>query len=131
MVAVEADDGKQGITELVDHFVANVAMDPRINNYFHHTEIPHLKQNLVNQICQATGGPCVYASPSMRDVHRGMRITNAAFDALVEDLVRALNTYRIPEPEQQELLALLAPMRQDIVERPGGDGSRYERQKRR
>src|SRR5258708_39818732 len=101
MVAVEADDGKQGITELVDHFVANVAMDSRINNYFHHTEIPHLKQNLVNQICQATGGPCVYSPPSMGEVHRGMRINNAAFHALVEDLLRALNTCRVPEPEQR------------------------------
>jgi hemoglobin len=129
MVAAGADDGKQGLTQLVDQFVGNVAADPRIYAYFRHTDIPHLKHALVEQICQATGGPCVYASPSMRDVHRGMHVTNPAFDALVEDLVKAMNTYRIPDADQQELLALLGPMRQDIVEAPASSRSRGDRRR--
>ena len=69
--------GQQAITAVVDDFVANVAADNRINHYFAHTDIPHLKRELVDQICQATGGPCTYTGRPMRVVHAGMHITDA------------------------------------------------------
>lgn len=110
--------GKAAIQKVVDTFVANVAQDARINSRFATTDIPRLKRHLVDQICEATGGPCTYTGRDMKTAHAGMGITNAEFDALVEDLVAALNTHQVPQREQQELLALLAPMREDIVERP-------------
>ncbi|RMH37168.1 MAG: group 1 truncated hemoglobin [Nitrospirae bacterium] len=110
--------GKAAIQKVVDTFVANVAEDARINSRFATTDIPRLKRHLVDQICEATGGPCTYTGRDMKTAHAGMGITNAEFDALVEDLVAALNTHQVPQHEQQELLALLAPMRKDIVEQP-------------
>ena len=107
--------GGPAITAVVDDFVGNVAADPRINGYFAHTDIPHLKMELVSQICQATGGPCVYTGLSMRQVHHGMHITDADFNALVEDLVKTLNKFKVPEKEQQELLGILGPLKKDIV----------------
>ena len=53
----------------------------------------------------------------MKTVHQGMGISNAHFNALVEDLVATLNKFKVPPQEQNELLALLGPMRQDIVEK--------------
>jgi hemoglobin len=70
---------------------------------------------LVDQICQVTGGPCTYTGPSMREVHHNMKVTNKAFDALVENLVKTLNKFNVPQPEQQELLGILGPLRSDIV----------------
>jgi len=107
--------GQPAITAVVDDFVANVAHDRRINRYFRHANIPHLKMALVNQICEATGGPCHYAGPSMRAVHHRMHVTNRAFNALVSDLVRTLNKFKVPAAEQKELLGILGPMRKDIV----------------
>jgi hemoglobin len=107
--------GQPAITAVVDDFVANVAADNRINTYFAHTDIPHLKLELVAQICQATGGPCTYTGRSMRDVHHNMRVTDAAFNALVEDLVKSLNKFNVPAKEQQELLGILGPLKSDIV----------------
>ena len=107
--------GQQAITAVVDDFVANVAADKRINRYFRKADIPHLKMALVDQLCQATGGPCTYTGGSMREVHHGMKITSKAFDALVQDLVKTLNKFNVPQPEQQELLGLLGPMKTDIV----------------
>src|SRR5215469_13644322 len=77
--------GQPAITAVVDDFVANVAADNRINHYFARTDIPHLKKELVDQICQATGGPCTYTGRPMRVVHAGMHITDADFNALVQD----------------------------------------------
>lgn len=109
---------KPAITAVVDEFVGNVAKDPRINGRFATTDIQRLKGHLVDQVCSASGGPCTYSGRDMITTHKGMRITNAEFSALVEDLVAALNTFKVPEAEQNELLGLLGPMKSDIVELP-------------
>jgi hemoglobin len=110
--------GKTAIAKVVDDFVGHVAADTRINSFFAHTDIPHLKMELVNQICQASGGPCKYTGKSMKEAHQGMGISTADFNALVEDLVWALDQNKVGEKEKNELLAVLGPMKSDIVEKP-------------
>jgi hemoglobin len=107
--------GKDAISAVVDTFVANVAADTRINAMFANADIPNLKAKLVDQICQATGGPCTYTGKNMKDAHTGMNIKEADFTALVEDLKKALAQYNVPEKEQSELLGALATMKGDIV----------------
>lgn len=109
--------GQPAINAVVDDFVANVAADKRINSFFAHSNIPRLKRLLAEQICAGTGGPCTYTGGDMKTIHAGMGITNPQFNALVEDLVKSLNKYQVPPKEQQELLAVLGPMRSDIVTR--------------
>ncbi len=108
---------KTAITAVVDEFVANVAADKRINKFFAKTDIPRLKQLLVEQICEGSGGPCKYTGRSMKETHKGMGVGNKDWDALVEDLVKALNKFKVPTQEQRELLALLGPVKKDIVEK--------------
>ncbi len=110
--------GKPAITAVVDQFVANVAADGRINGRFATTDISKLKGHLVDQVCAATGGPCTYAGRDMKTTHAGMKISHADFGALVEDLVKALDTFKVPVREKGELLGLLGPMERDIVETP-------------
>ena len=85
--------------------------------FFAKTDIPHFKGCLVNQLCEATGGPCKYTCRSMKDTHAGMGVTTADFNALVEDLVATLNKFKVGKTEQDELLAILGPMQKDIVEK--------------
>ena len=110
--------GKTAITAVVDEFVANVAADTRINSFFAHTDIAKLKMHLVNQICEAAGGPCKYTGRTMKETHRGMGVGSADFGALVEDLVKALDKFKVGEKEKGELLGVLGPMKGDIVEKP-------------
>ncbi len=110
--------GKPAITAVVDQFVSNVAADGRINGRFATTDIPRLKGHLVDQVCSATGGPCTYHGRDMKTTHEGMRISTKDFNALVEDLVAALDKFKVPAQEKKELLALLGPMKTDIVEAP-------------
>ena len=107
--------GKPAIEAVVDQFMANIANDDRINGFFIMTDGVRFKTMLVDQICQASGGPCTYQGKDMVTVHKGRGITEADFNATVEGLVSALNTLKVPAQEQQELLALLGPMRDDIV----------------
>lgn len=110
--------GKPSISAVVDQFVANVAADTRINGRFATTDIRKLKGHLVDQVCMATGGPCTYSGRDMRTTHAGMKISNGDFEALVEDLVKSLDTFKVSAREKGELLDLLGPMRKDIVEAP-------------
>ena len=107
--------GKEAITAVVDDFVGNVAGDARINRRFAKTDIPHLKSSLVDQICAGTGGPCTYTGGDMKSVHRGMRIREEEWNALVEDLVKSLDKFKVPAREKGELLGVLGPMKPDIV----------------
>ncbi|MFN3749932.1 MAG: group I truncated hemoglobin [Thiobacillus sp.] len=107
--------GKPAIQAVVDDFIGNVAADQRINGFFANTNIPRLNSMLVDQICEATGGPCKYTGRDMKTAHAGMGVTEAHFNALVENLVKSLNKFKVPEKEKTELLTALAAMKGDIV----------------
>ena len=92
---------------VVDSFVGRCAGDSRIDAEFARTDVPRLKKMLVDQVCEAAGGPCVYTGRDMRETHDGMGVTAGEFDALVEDMVATLNEFQVPEAEKDELLGLL------------------------
>src|SRR3984957_16462623 len=94
--------GKKAIVAVVDEFVGRVAADSRINGFFKDTaaspkRLAKFKKNLVDQICQAGGGPCKYMGKDMKSAHAGMGISGADFNALVEDLVGALDKFKVGE----------------------------------
>lgn len=109
--------GKDAIVAVVDDFVGNVAADKRINSFFAKTDIAHLKMELVDQLCAATGGPCTYTGRDMKTAHAGMGVKSKHFNALVQDLGKSLNKFKVPKKEQKELVAILAPLKSDIVTR--------------
>ena len=107
--------GRPAIQAVVDDFIGNVAGDGRINKRFANADIPRLKTMLVDQICEASGGPCKYRGATMLDAHRGMKITDTEFNALVEDLVKSLDKFKVPAREKNELLTALGGMKPQIV----------------
>lgn len=108
---------RDAIAMVVDDFVNNCAADERINARFKNIDAKALKDKLTDQICEATGGPCKYAGvhKDMRTAHVGMKITEAEFNAMVEDLVKSLDKFKVGEREKQELLGALGGMKGDIV----------------
>ena len=114
--------GKAAIVAVVDDFVANCAADMRINTFFAATaadknRLAAFKNKLVDQICEAAGGPCKYTGKDMKAAHAGLGISNADFNALVEDLTKSLNKFKVGKAEQDQLLGVLGPMRSQIVEK--------------
>src|SRR5580700_5036542 len=112
--------GKPAITAVVDDFVGNVGADKRINKFFAATvadpaRLAAFKGKLVDQICEASGGPCKYTGKDMKTAHEGMGITTADFNALVEDLVGALDKFKVATADKNTLLGVLGPMKADIV----------------
>ena len=104
--------GREGIALVVGDFTANMAADPRVNARFKDMKAPELekfKSNLADQICDATGGPCSYLGKDMKATHQGMKITDAEWNATVENLVKALDKNNVDAKSKDELLARAGP----------------------
>jgi hemoglobin len=107
---------RPGIDAVVDAFVAELEADERIAHYFVEIDHERFREQLGDQLCMVTGGPCVYEGLDMEVAHAGLGITHADFTALVEDLVAALTSHGVSQEAQNDLLALLGPLEPQIVE---------------
>lgn len=124
--------GLYGIKDIVDDLIDNIGDDARVNHYFAATDLNALNALLVDQICEATGGYCVYSGRTMLETHAGLCISDADFDAVVEDLLAAINSATRYDADSgaappysaaldgsglfDQLLIALSAMRGDIVE---------------
>lgn len=118
--------GEPAIAAVTDDFVARAAANPKVNVTRKGTggkewrdtpeNVEHLKKKIVEFVANGTGGPQKYTGRDMKSVHAGMRITNAEFDAAAADLKASLDALKVPAQEQEELLAIVASTRKDIVE---------------
>jgi hemoglobin len=107
--------GQPAITAVVKEFLTRVTQDPRINDRFFNVDPANLEKQLVDFVCLATGGPCKYTGKDMITVHSGMEVVDEEFNALVEDLVAALDKFNVPAKEKGELLGALGPLKAQIV----------------
>jgi hemoglobin len=110
--------GKAAIDAVVSEMIDRTAADPATKRSFEGVKLAPVKASIADQVCQATGGPCVYKGDSMKLVHKGMGVSTAEFNGLVGHLVAVLNKYKVPAREQKELLDALGPMAPDIIEKP-------------
>ena len=108
--------GAPAVQVVINDFLTNVGGDARINTFFAKTDLARLNKLLVEQVSAATGAPDIkYTGRDMKSAHAGLKIAKKDFDALVEDLVKALDKNKVPEKEKGELLGALGPMSTDIV----------------
>ena len=108
--------GQDAINALTESWVARVGGDDRANGKFARTDIPRLMKEVADQLCEVTGGPCIYTGRSMRETHDGMEVTAGEFDVVMQHLDGALDELNVPKEDHDELVALIIPMRGDIVE---------------
>ena len=106
---------KTGLVKLMDDFVPRLQADPRLADAFKNANVSNLKSQLVDQICQVSGGPCEYKGPDMKVTHSNMDITKTDFNALVEVLQKSMDAQGIAFSSQNQLLARLAPMHRDVI----------------
>ena len=109
--------GREGLEALVDTLLYRVSDDPRIAHHFVDVNIINLNDRLVEFLCVQSGGPCTYAGKDMAEAHKHVKIAEADFNALVEDLMWAMDERKVPRTAQNQLLRRLAAMQRDIVRR--------------
>ena len=111
----ESMGGEPALRAALDHFADIVVADDRINFTFAEANMAKFKQLLFEQLCNLSGGPCKYTGRDMRTSHVKLKINNAEFNALAEDLYISLSQAGVPYRLQNKLMALLAPMQHEIV----------------
>jgi hemoglobin len=107
--------GQDGIDKIVDSSVDNYLADARIKAIFDESNIDRIRAEFKVQFCQVAGGPCGYKGHDMAAAHKGLHLTNADFNAVVEDLQDAMNKVGVPFATQNRFLARLAPMQHQVV----------------
>ncbi len=104
-----------GIENIVRELIFVIATDERIKPRYKGVNMQHFKKGLSDYICELSGGPCDYQNENMKLVHAGHNYSNTEFNALVDDLILAMEKRNIPIAVQNRLLALLAPAYKDVV----------------
>lgn len=114
---VRAFGGREGITRIAARTVELSEADPRIAAIFEAHDMVRLKRTLGEQFCYLLGAGCDYTGRDMRNAHTDMGVTRADMNALVENLQAAMREAGVPFAAQNRLLAKLAPMSHEVVER--------------
>lgn len=111
----EAFGGKAGLVKVVDDTMINLLADKSTRPFFEKADQVRIKEKLVEQFCVELEGPCTYTGQNMKRAHKGHEINTHQFNALVEALQKAMVKNNIPQRAQNKLLAKLAPMHKDII----------------
>ena len=106
---------KAGLVTLMDDFMVRLLADKRTSPHFQPSNQQRVKEQLVEQLCALSGGPCVYKGADMQSSHANLDIKKSDFNALVEVLQASMDAKGIAFGKQGEMLALLAPMHRDII----------------
>jgi len=113
--------GYDAIAAVTDDFIARLAEDKQLNRFLvglSENSKLRFRQLVVDQLCQATGGPCVYVGRDMKTAHKGLGVTQNDWDLTVQHLVATLDKFKVPQKEKDELLAIASSLKADIVEKP-------------
>lgn len=110
--------GRDGIDAIAEQLLVETADDPRIAHHFRNANVIRLHEKLSELICVEADGPCTYTGASMIEAHAGRGLTEADFNALVENLIDAMEVKRVPRRAQYRVLERLAKMHGDVLHRP-------------
>jgi hemoglobin len=111
--------GYDAIAAVTDDFIGRLATDKTLSRFFTASsdDSKHkIRQHIVDQLCNVTGGPCIYIGRTMKDAHKGMMISENDWTITVRLLIESLNKFNVPQKEQSEFLAIVSSVKKDIVE---------------
>ncbi|HEX8141654.1 MAG TPA: group 1 truncated hemoglobin [Pyrinomonadaceae bacterium] len=110
--------GYNALAAVVDEFMKRLAADKQLARFLvglSDDSKKRLRQHLLNQFCQATGGPCIYTGRDMKTTHTGLKITESDWEIAAKALVETLDMYKVPKKEKDELVAIVMTLKKDIV----------------
>ncbi len=113
----ESFGGREGLTKIMDDVMVRWIANPKTKPFFENSDQDRIKLQLVEQFCVIMKGPCTYSGRTMAESHRGMNVNEGSFYALVEELQITLNKMNVPFRSQNRLIAALAPMHRDIIDK--------------
>ena len=112
--------GYDALAAVTEDFLGRMAVDPQLKRFFvgfNQTSLVRIRQHIVDFLCQATGGPCLYHGQDMKTAHTGLHITEQDWNAAVADLTATFDKFKVPEKERADVVAAISGLKADIVGR--------------
>lgn len=112
--------GYDAIAAVSDDFIERLATGKRLNRFvvgLSEDSKKRLRQHLVDFLCNATGGPCLYLGRDMKTSHTGLGINEEDWKEGVDSLVATLDKFKVPAKEKGEVLGAVSGLKPDIVEK--------------
>ncbi len=112
--------GYNAIAAVVDDFAARQMADPQLARFYvgHSTNSKgKIRQLIVDQLCEATGGPCIYTGRDTKTTHAGLGITESDWQVAVKLLTATLDKFKVPQKEKEDVFAAVSGLKKDIVEK--------------
>ncbi len=113
--------GYDALAAVTDDFIGRLAADKKLGKFFIGLSTDSKKkvrQHVIDFLCAAAGGPCAYTGRDMKTSHAGLGITKEEWDLGGKLLIETLNKFKVPAKEQGEVMAAVAGLEKDIVEKP-------------
>jgi hemoglobin len=111
--------GKEGVAAIVETLVDDLVADKRLRRTFvalgRGAKMMHFKEMLAQQLCEICAGPCRYTGRPMRDAHAHMKVSQAQFDAFVEDFKLALEEKQVLKDDEDKVIEGLNIFSDQIV----------------
>ncbi len=110
--------GYDALAAVTDDFIGRLAHDSQLGKFFaghSAASLKRIRQLVVDQLCETTGGPCVYIGQDMKTSHAGLGITESDWEASVNHLVATLDKFKVPAKEKDEVLNAISGLKKDIV----------------
>jgi hemoglobin len=112
--------GYDALAAVTEDFIGRMANDPQLKRFFIGLSTDskrRVRTHVVDFLCVATGGPCIYTGREMETVHTGLNITDADWDTSVKLLVATLDKFKVPAQEKQEVLTAIGGLKSKIANR--------------
>jgi len=109
--------GEAAVDAAVDIFYRKVLTDDRISSFFDDVDMDRQRAKQKAFLTFAFGGPSAYSGQDMRSAHARMNLTEAHFNAVMENLGATLSELGVPPELIGEAAAIALSVKGDIVSR--------------
>jgi hemoglobin len=112
------------IAAVVDRFSDQIVLNPKLNknpaliewnSKEAATRLPGLKFMRTLWLAALAGGPFKYSGMPLHDAHTRFSLTSDEFDEVGAEIVRALDYYKVPDHEKQELVTAYMRSKPEVV----------------
>lgn len=109
--------GEAAVDAAVDIFYRKVLADPRISQFFDTVDMDRQRAKQKSFLTVAFGGPNHYSGKDMRAAHAHMKLTEAHFDAVMENLGGTLKELKVPDALIAEAAAIALSVKNEVLNR--------------
>ena len=111
--------GYDAISAVTKDLMRRIKADSQLGRFYQYRGEDGLQreeQLLVDFLCSSAGGPMYYTGRDMKTLHKGMKLSESDWSALLLHLNATLDAFRVPQAERDDVVEFIQSTKADIVE---------------